>query len=145
MNPTIPPHAIRDELERVVAGSLTTAPQLARFLRFVVDETLAGRGAQLKGYTIAVQAMGREPSFDAGADAAVRVAARQLRYKLTEYYAPGGDGEHHELHIALPKGGYVPEFIVASPVVASAQPASTVATVPSTAPTTSRAMTPFTS
>ncbi len=99
---------VRLALERVVLGPLRSAPQLARFLRFVVEETLQGRGAQLKEYTIAVNALGRPGSFDPANDATVRVTARQLRFKLRDYYE--GEGAGDVVEIALPKGGYVPLF-----------------------------------
>jgi TolB-like protein/Tfp pilus assembly protein PilF len=91
-----------------MAGPLASSPQLARFLQFVVTEALCGRGDQLKEYTVAVQGLGRPATFDPATDAAVRVAARQLRFKLNEYYGqavvPG------DVAIELPKGGYIPAF-----------------------------------
>ena len=40
----------------------------ARFLKFVVEETLAGRGDRLKAYTIATLALGRPDDFDPQAE-----------------------------------------------------------------------------
>ena len=45
------------------------------FLRFIVEETLAGRAEGLKGYSIGVEVFGREESFDPQIDPIVRVEA----------------------------------------------------------------------
>ncbi|MBL8982887.1 MAG: hypothetical protein JNL26_11935 [Gemmatimonadetes bacterium] len=115
------PAAIRDELARLVAGPLRSAPQLGRFLTFVVEEALAGRGEQLKEYTVGVQGLGRPATFDPASDASVRVAARQLRFKLAEHYAR--EAAAGEVTIDLPKGGYVPAFSTraASPALLEVQ------------------------
>ncbi|MGE4372106.1 MAG: tetratricopeptide repeat protein [Xanthobacter sp.] len=100
---------VRAALERVLASDdLRSSPRLAAFLRFVVEATLAGRAEQIKGYTIAVEALGRPTSFDPQADPIVRVEATRLRRALQGYY--GGDGLTDPLRILVPKGGYVPVF-----------------------------------
>lgn len=105
-------------VDRAVASrALGRSEQLVRFLRFIVAETLAGRGDRLKEYTIGVEALGRSAKFDPTADSVVRVQARQLRFKLAEYFA--GEGRSDPLRIELPKGSYVPVF---SPPPASALP-----------------------
>jgi PAS domain S-box-containing protein len=49
---------IRAALGRMVASeSFRTCPRLAAFLRFVIEATLRGESAHLKGYTIAVEAL----------------------------------------------------------------------------------------
>ncbi|MBL8960595.1 MAG: tetratricopeptide repeat protein [Gemmatimonadetes bacterium] len=101
------PSTIREELDRLLAGPLATSPQLGRFLQYVVEEELAGRADQLKEYTVAVQGLGRPATFDPASDAAVRVAARQLRFKLAEYYAREVPGR---IAIDVPKGGYAPGY-----------------------------------
>jgi TolB-like protein len=101
--------AIRACLARVVASpAFAGSHKLIRFLTFVVEETLVGRGDQLKEYSIGVGALGRPADFDPASDSAVRVAARQLRFKLLEHFAE--DGRDEPIVIALPKGGYVPTF-----------------------------------
>ena len=82
--------------------------RLKRFLRFVVTETLDGRGDQLKEYVIGVQVFDKESSFDPRADPIVRVQARRLRSRLERYYREEGTGD--SLVIELPKGGYTPVF-----------------------------------
>ncbi len=100
---------IRAALNRVLTSSdLRGSPRLATFLRFVVEATLAGRAEQIKGYTIAVEALGRPPSFDPQADPIVRVEATRLRRALQSYYSH--EGQDDPLRIQIPKGGYVPVF-----------------------------------
>jgi TolB-like protein/Flp pilus assembly protein TadD len=77
-------------------------------LRFVVEETLAGRGDRLKGYTIAVEVFEKPETFDAQSDPLVRVEAGRLRRRLLEYYH--GDGATDRVRIELPRGGYAPIF-----------------------------------
>lgn len=84
------------------------SPKLARFLRFVVEEELAGRGATIKAYTIATQALGRGPDFDPSLDPSVRVEAGRLRRALDEVYAQHAEGL--EVRVTVPVGGYRPRF-----------------------------------
>lgn len=101
--------AVREALARVLeADELRPSPQLSNILRFVVEATLDGRQDAIKGYTIAVEALGRDPSFDPQADPIVRVEATRLRRALERYYA--GAGAADEIEIMVPRGSYVPQF-----------------------------------
>ncbi len=101
--------AIRGECDRLVAHPvLAKSPQLANFLTFIVDETLAGRGDRLRAYAIATDALGRDANFDPQSDPIVRVEAGRLRRALEQYYA--SDGRDDPIIIELPLGGYIPEF-----------------------------------
>jgi len=100
---------IRLTLGRIIASpSFCKSPQLANFLRYVVDETLAGRGNTIKAYTIGVDALGRDASFDPQTDAIVRVEAARLRRALETYF--DGEGRDDPIVIELPVGHYVPVF-----------------------------------
>ncbi|MEP9355064.1 hypothetical protein ABLE93_15860 [Xanthobacter sp. KR7-65] len=102
--------AVRAALDRVLASAdFVASPRLAAFLRFVVESTLDGRADALKGYTIAVEALGRPPSFDPQSDPIVRVEATRLRRALERYYTTIGSDD--PVVIDIPKGGYVPLFI----------------------------------
>ncbi|WP_371348708.1 tetratricopeptide repeat protein [Ancylobacter sp. IITR112] len=104
------PEAVRHALSLVLASDeLRSSPQLATILRFVVEATLDGRREAIKGYTIAVEALGRDPSFDPQADPIVRVEATRLRRALERYYAGAGAGD--DIEIAIPRGSYVPQFL----------------------------------
>lgn len=93
-----------------VAGSeaFRYAPQLTSFLTFIVEKTLAGEAHEIKGYTIATQALGRGADFDPQADPIVRVEAGRLRRALESCYQ-GGEGRS-PLRIMVPRGAYVPRF-----------------------------------
>jgi TolB-like protein/Flp pilus assembly protein TadD len=88
--------------------SFRQVDRLQRFLRFIVEETLAGRGSMLKEYPIGIEVFGKESSFDPRMDPIVRVQARRLRIRLTNYYRDEGQGD--EIIIELPKGGYTPNL-----------------------------------
>ncbi|RZW14533.1 MAG: transmembrane adenylate cyclase, partial [Desulfobulbaceae bacterium] len=79
------------------------------FLSYVVEETLRGRAADLKAYTIALDVYNRDESFDSQTDPIIRVEAGRLRRGLDYYYATEGKGDEVIIHI--PKGGYRPLFI----------------------------------
>jgi adenylate cyclase len=103
------PEAIRNQLERILGSTEFRASDKQRkFLRFVVDETLADRASQLKGYTIAVAVYGRPEGFDPQVDPIVRVEAGRLRRALERYYLTAGKND--PVRIKIPKGGYAPTF-----------------------------------
>jgi hypothetical protein len=77
-----------------------------RFLRYVVEETLAGRSGKIKSYVIAVDVFGRSARFDPQKDPIVRIEAARLRAAIELYYA--SCGWQDEIRFLLPKGGYVP-------------------------------------
>jgi hypothetical protein len=100
---------IRAALGRVIASNhINKSPQLANFLRFVVEEKLAGNGSRIKAYTIAADALGRDSSFDPQNDPIVRVEAGRLRRALDQYYMNGGSND--PVVIELPRGHYIPVF-----------------------------------
>ena len=100
---------IRAALDRIVASLyFRGSPRLASFLCFVVAATLAGEADRIKGYSIAVGALGRNDTFDPQTNPIVRVEAGRLRRALERYYA--GSGQLDDLVIALPCGSYVPTF-----------------------------------
>lgn len=101
--------AIRDQLGRILASSsFASAGRMSRFLAFALEETLAGRGAALKEYTIGVGVFDRPVSFDPRTEPIVRVEARRLRAKLDAYYQR--EGASDEIQIELPKGAYALRF-----------------------------------
>lgn len=109
-NETVEPQLIREELARILSSvPFADADRLQRFLTFVVEESLEGRGGRLKESVIGVEVFGRSPGYDPKSDPIVRVQARRLRTKLSEYYegAPQAAG----FQITLPKGGYAPEYV----------------------------------
>src|ERR1700674_3081891 len=108
----MPPHNSRmvmAQLEKILESpALGSALSLRRFLRYVVEENLAGRGDVLKEYSLGASVFGRGEKFCPRTDPIVRVQARNLRLRLERYYA--GPGAHDPLAIEMPKGTYVPVF-----------------------------------
>ena len=100
---------IAAQLERILASEAFDASGRNRnFLRYVVEETVAGRSGHIKGYTVAQQVFGRSVDFDPQLDPVVRIEASRLRRSLERYYLTTGKTD--AVRIELPKGGYVPRF-----------------------------------
>ena len=68
----------------------------------------AGRADQLKERTLGVELFGRDPAYDTGEDAIVRVKANEIRRRLAQYNGTAGPGQR--VRIELPPGSYVPQF-----------------------------------
>jgi len=113
--------AIRKQMDRILnSGPFHQSHRRQRFLEYLVNETLAGRGERLKGYNIAVEIFGRPDTFDPTVDPLVRVEAARLREKLREYY--GTDGQDDPIHIGLPKGTYTPHIEFCQPATPGPRP-----------------------
>ncbi len=107
--PALDPEEITAQVERVLASRLfLRSHRLCRFLRFSVEQTLAGKSAQLKEQIIGVEVFDRKADYDPRIDPIVRVEARRLRAKLKAYYNSPGRGD--SIMIMLPKGAYLPFF-----------------------------------
>lgn len=103
------PAQVIEQLDRILASDVfTSSNALSQFLKFVVEETLAGQGTQLKEYTIGVKVLSKKASFNPQSDPIVRIHAGRLRRILNEYYNTAGAND--PLVITIPKGGYVPMF-----------------------------------
>jgi tetratricopeptide (TPR) repeat protein len=100
---------VRAQVERMTKSHVfANSPQLSAFLLFIVEAALRGQGERLKGYTIGVEVLRRDVSFDPQIDPIVRVEATRLRRAIERYYA--GPGAEDAVLIALPRGGYVPRI-----------------------------------
>lgn len=105
----LPTEDVRAALDRLLASDrFRNAGRLSAFLRFAVEQTLAGNGARLKEYVLGIEVFGKGPEFDPRLDPVVRVEARRLRAKLQEYYEGPGSGD--PVRIILHKGSYAPSF-----------------------------------
>jgi TolB-like protein/Tfp pilus assembly protein PilF len=113
--------AARRELEKVVASPmLVNSAQLCRFLRYLVETTLAGETGSIKENLLGTDVFERGIRFDPRTDPVVRVEARRLRAKLEEYYASLGAAD--QVIIRIPKGSYVPTFERVGIVITPAAP-----------------------
>ena len=99
--------AVREQLQKILdSPSFEASERRKRFLRYVVEEMLAGRADRLKGYSIATEVFDRDDSFDPQTDPVVRLEARRLRRALEHYYLTAGRDD--PIRIEIPKGGYAP-------------------------------------
>ncbi len=120
------PEEVRAQLAHVLVSPEFIVPERARcFLRYLVEQTLAGRADRLKGYTIATAVFERDGNFDPQADPVVRTEAGRLRRALERYYLVAGQDD--PVLIEVPKGRYVPSFSrriapTPEPTAAKAQP-----------------------
>jgi adenylate cyclase len=103
------PDEVRAALDRIATSDgFRSSPQLAAFLRFVVEAVLHGKSDRIKGYTIGVEVLKRNKNFDSQIDPIVRVEATRLRRAMERYYSvPGVDDP---VRIELVRGTYVPVF-----------------------------------
>ena len=101
----------KKELEWLLhSPEISRSSSFVRFLSFVCNKYFEGAARDIREYSIAVEALGRkESSFDSHVDPIVRVTARALRKRLCEIYQR--DGQGRSLHVVLPLGHYVPQFV----------------------------------
>ncbi len=132
--PDISADEMRAQLNRVVESPYLKGSARRRdLLCYLVDETLAGRGKKLKGYSVALAVFGRDDSFDPSSDPVVRLEAGRLRRSLDTYYVNAG--KRDTLRITIPKGAYIAHFAR----LAQVDPVEPIdVTVPDSAPTQTR-------
>jgi adenylate cyclase len=96
------------QLDRVLTSeTFAQSPRAAAFLKFVVDETLAGR-SEFKARTISIAVFQRDPHDSVEDHSIVRMQAGRLRRKLDQYYER--EGAQDPVRIFIPTGSYVPIF-----------------------------------
>jgi hypothetical protein len=86
------------------------SPRLSQFLLYIVAKTIEGRQREVTEQQIGVHVFGRPHGYRTVDDNIVRNYARQLRKRLTEYFASDGIG--HDLRLEIPVGSYLPAFTV---------------------------------
>lgn len=107
--PTPGPAGVADQLERILSDRVfADCERSQQFLRYVVEETLAGRAGRIKGVTIAAEVFGFDDPEQVQTSTVVRVEAGRLRRRLEDYYAADGHGD--PIRICIRKGSYVPTF-----------------------------------
>src|ERR1700748_1388154 len=81
-------------VDRTVASPhLSKSSRLCGFLRFVTEETLAGRGEQLNEQRIGINVFDRKIDYDSADDNIVRSHASRLRQRLEAYFLAEGKDE----------------------------------------------------
>jgi adenylate cyclase len=112
-NPSPTAEAIRRQVAKIlISPQFVNSPNLRNFLSFIVEKTLTGQAADIKGYTVATEVLGRKADFDPNLDPIVRIQAGRLRRALEQYYRVQGLSD--AVVIEVPKGSYVPVFRSAS-------------------------------
>jgi hypothetical protein len=113
--------AVLRQVERLLESTqFRNSRRYPDLLRYVVEQTLAGKAETLKERVLGIEVFGREPGFDTSGDSIVRVAAAEVRKRIAQYYQEEGHGG--ELRVDLPPGSYVARFrwpaAVSTPAVA---------------------------
>ena len=98
------------ELKKVLTSRhFASSPRLRRFLQYVVEKASRGQDSEIKEYSIGIDVFGRPSgTYNPAIDPIVRVQARRLRAKLSEYYLDEGGTDR--LVFDLPVGSYAPRF-----------------------------------
>jgi hypothetical protein len=105
-NHRIPASTIREEIDRiVVVAEFAHSTRMQRFLIYIVEEELSGRGLLLKEYAIALNVYDKTADFDPRLDAIVRVEASRLRAKLKKYYDSAGRND--PVNIVVPRNSSI--------------------------------------
>ena len=106
------------QLERIVDSKyFRNSKRYPVLLRFVVEQTLAGRSNLLKERTLGMTIFDRDSDYDTNADPIVRVTAGEVRKRIAQYYQE--PAHEHEWKIYLPLGSYVPRFLFPTDFTAS--------------------------
>ncbi len=105
---------IREQLNRLLESHhFKNSRRYPPLLRFIVEETLAGRGEFLKERLLGVRVFDRPADYDTAVDPIVRVTIAEIRKRIAQYYH---DEEHDaEIRIELLPGRYAPEFRTRTP------------------------------
>lgn len=100
--------AVLEELGRLLRHpDFAASRRMQVFIKYVVNAELEGNGSSLKGYTVAVDGMGRDPASDPD-DPYIRNIATVTRKAITQYYS--SLDVTPQLRIGIPKGSYQPVF-----------------------------------
>lgn len=99
----------RAELERLLGDSRFHATERAKcILTYLAERRFQGCEEAVKAYSIALDVLGRNASFDASSDPIVRIEMSRLRSSLTQYYE--AFGQECPVSIEVPIGRYLAVF-----------------------------------
>jgi adenylate cyclase len=98
---------VLQQLAKIVESRIfKKSERMRRFLRYIVETTLAGKQNEIGEYSLGLEVYDRTDEFDPRLNSIVRVDAARLRSKLREYYET--EGKVDTIHIEIPKGTYIP-------------------------------------
>src|SRR5580658_9352320 len=100
---------VRRQMERLLETShFKNSRRYPPLFRFIVEETLEGRGEFLKERLLGIRVFDRPADYDTAADPIVRVTIAEIRKRIAQYYHD--EAHNAEMRIELPSGQYTPEF-----------------------------------
>jgi hypothetical protein len=100
---------VRRQMERLLETShFKNSRRYPPLFRFIVEETLEGRGEFLKERLLGVRVFDRPADYDTATDPIVRVTIAEIRKRIAQYYHE--EAHEAEMRIELLPGRYVPEF-----------------------------------
>lgn len=100
---------VRRQMNRLLETShFRNSRRYPALFRFLVEETLEGRGEFLKERLLGVRVFNRPPDYDTANDPIVRVTVAEIRKRIAQYYHE--EAHESEMRIELLPGHYVPEF-----------------------------------
>jgi hypothetical protein len=114
---------VRRQMERLLeTAHFKNSRRYPALFRFIVEETLEGRGEFLKERLLGVSVFNRAPDYDTADDPIARVTIAEIRKRIAQYYHE--EAHESEMRIELVSGRYEPEFYrrkaeVPSPVESS--------------------------
>jgi hypothetical protein len=101
--------AVLRELQEILASHhFCNSKRYPAMLKYIVENTLAGKSDHLKERTIGMEVFDRPPTYDTNSDTVVRYTAGEVRKRLLLYYSESG--QNSRVRISLPAGSYIPEF-----------------------------------
>jgi hypothetical protein len=119
---------VRRQMERLLATAhFKNSRRYPALFRFIVEETLEGRGEFLKERLLGVRVFNRPPDYDTADDPIARVTIAEIRKRIAQYYHE--EAHESEMRIELTSGRYEPEFYPRK-----AKPAAPVETLAPVAP-----------
>jgi hypothetical protein len=100
---------VRRQMNRLLETShVKNSRRYPALFRFIVEETLEGRGEFLKERLLGVRVFNRPPDYDTADDPIVRVTIAEIRKRIAQYYH--NEAHETEMRIELLPGNYEPEF-----------------------------------
>ncbi len=116
---------VRRQMERLLeTAHFKNSRRYPALFRFIVEETLEGRGEFLKERLLGVRVFNRPPDYDTADDPIARVTIAEIRKRIAQYYHE--EAHDSEMRIELMPGRYEPEFYPRKPrALASVAPLKT--------------------
>jgi hypothetical protein len=100
---------VRRQMERLLeTAHFKNSRRYPALLRFIVEETLEGRGEFLKERLLGVRVFNRPPDYDTVDDPIARVTIAEIRKRIAQYYHE--EAHESEMRIELMPGHCRPEF-----------------------------------